>query len=87
MLSPKTENVKKRHLSHPMIQLLQNIDGENLHSKKQFDILLTLLQFVPASITLVYNFFDKREDAIKAIIGTKEAIKKKVPVLPNSIND
>ena len=46
------------------------MNGEDLQSKNYFDIVLSLLQVLPAFIILIYNFFDVREvtkEAMEAI--------------------
>ena len=56
-----------------------NIDGENLQGKAHFDILLTILQFLPATITLCYNSFRATEQGVKAASRSKESAKKVLP--------
>ena len=52
-----------------------NLEGEDLRSKKFFDLALTLLQFVPAAITLLYNMYEAKSSARKAL--QKRIISKK----------
>ena len=37
------------------------MNGEDLQSKNYFDIVLSLLQVLPAFVILIYNLFDARE--------------------------
>ena len=47
-----------------------NLEGEDLQSKRLFDLALTLLQVVPAAITLLVNMYDAKT-------ATKEALQER----------
>ena len=54
-----------------------NLEGENWQSKKMFDLTLTLLQVVPAAITLLYNAYEGKKTAERAVAVRNNARKKK----------
>ena len=49
-----------------------NLDNENLQDKRYFDILLTLLQFVPALVLTIMNLLEAREATSQEIVGHKD---------------
>jgi hypothetical protein len=46
-----------------------NLDNENLQDKGYFDLLLTLLQFVPALVLTIKNLLEAREATISRKVG------------------
>ena len=59
------------------------MDGEDLQSKGYFDIVLSLLQVLPAFVILIYNFFDAREvtkEAMEAIRRGSSSLRRKSSV-------
>ena len=46
-----------------------NLDNENLQSKRYFDVLLTLLQFVPALVLTIMNLLEAREATSQRTVG------------------
>ena len=46
-----------------------NLDNENLQARRYFDILLTLLQFVPALVLTIMNLLEAREATSQRTVG------------------